>query len=344
MPPLLAAENSAMPSGMPASTPGMADSTWAATTPAVTCSGLAPSARATAEAWRASSTVAHAVHTALSPDRASSTTVTTSSIWVSRAMTGSIRPLPLPNSFSSAVAWNASTVTTPVMVIAMQAALSSARRGRRATRRSPNSSGTGRWRDSRISPARRRGRRTGSASALTVLVRAARMAGHSVAAMATTRATPTTSPAVGSVSDGAPGAPTRPAPGLVISGAASRPMASPAMAAASARIRFSAISASVTMPGVAPTALSRPTRRMRSDIRPPASTARVPMASSVASQAPGFSTAASSRISRPSTLRMSCHVVRLGAVDVAEFSANWWPYRFTNAWAWPGSLSFRFST
>ena len=70
-----------------------------------------------------------------------------------------------------------------------------------------------------------------SASALTVLVRAARMAGTSVEASATASATATTRTAVGGVSDGAPGAPTRPAPGLVSSGAASHPAASPAAAA-----------------------------------------------------------------------------------------------------------------
>ena len=111
----------------------------------------------------------------------------------------------------------------PVMVTAMLAALSTARRGRRADSRSPSSSGTGSPADSAISLARRRGGRAVLASTLTVLVRAARTAGTSVAASATATATPTTSAAAGSVSDGAPGAPTRPAPGLVISGAASQP-------------------------------------------------------------------------------------------------------------------------
>jgi hypothetical protein len=102
------------------------------------------------------------------------------------------------------------------------------------------------------------------ASALTVLVRAARMAGTSVAARATAIATATTSLASAAVSDGVPGVPTRPAPGLVISGAASQPTAIPAAAASSARTRFSASSTTATRPGVPPTALSSPTRRVRS--------------------------------------------------------------------------------
>ena len=72
----------------------------------------------------------------------------------------------------------------------MLAALRMARRGRRATRRSPNSAGTGSFRDSRISESRRLGRRGASARALTVLIRAARIAGTSVDASATASATP----------------------------------------------------------------------------------------------------------------------------------------------------------
>ena len=45
----------------------------------------------------------------------------------------------------------------PVTVTAMLAALSTARRGRRATSRSPSSSGTGSRAESAISQARRRG-------------------------------------------------------------------------------------------------------------------------------------------------------------------------------------------
>ena len=76
-----------------------------------------------------------------------------------------------------------------------------------------------------ISQARRRGGRAESASAATVLVRAARMAGTSVAMRATASATATTSPAVEAASGGAAVSPTRPAKkvGLVSSGAASHP-------------------------------------------------------------------------------------------------------------------------
>ena len=83
----------------------------------------------------------------------------------------------------------------PAAVTAMLATLSSTRRGRRAARRSPSSSGTGSRADSAISPARRRGGRAESANARTVLVRAARIAGTSDAASATASATVTTSPA-----------------------------------------------------------------------------------------------------------------------------------------------------
>ncbi len=72
------------------------------------------------------------------------------------------------------------------------------RRGRRAATRNPSSSGTGRRAESAISHAVRRGGRAESASARTVLVRAARTAGTKVAATATPRATAVTSPTVDS--------------------------------------------------------------------------------------------------------------------------------------------------
>ena len=145
-----------------------------------------------------------------------------------------------------------------------------------------------------------------------MLPRAARIAGTSVAASATASATASTSPATGAVSDGAPGVPTSAAPGLVSSGAASHPVTSPTAAAASARTRFSAISVAVTRPGDAPTALSSPTRRVRSVIRPPASTATLAMASSVASQAPGLSTCCSSCTRRASAAAMPVHEIISG--------------------------------
>src|ERR1700735_131589 len=70
----------------------------------------------------------------------------------------------------------------------MLAAPRTARRGLRATRRSPNSSGTGSRAASLISVARRRGGLAASARAPTVLVRAARHAGRSVAARGTASA------------------------------------------------------------------------------------------------------------------------------------------------------------
>ncbi len=84
----------------------------------------------------------------------------------------------------------------PVTVTAMFAVLRRARRGRRATRRSPNSAGTGSLLERRISLPRRLGGRAMSFRASTVLLRAARMAGIRVAASATTIASPTTSAAV----------------------------------------------------------------------------------------------------------------------------------------------------
>ncbi len=293
-----AALNSKMPSGTPSRAPTSAGSACAAASPPLTCCGVAPSARASADERRASSTVAQAVNTALSTASETSATVRTSSICSSRLITGSLSPPPLWKRWPARV-WKASTATSPVTVTAMLAAPSAARRGRRATSRSPSSSGTGSRLESLISVARRRGRRAPSASALTVLVRAARRAGTSVAARATASATPITSPAFGRVSDGAPGVPTRPAPGLVISGAASHPASSPAAAAASATSRFSARSTAATTLGVLPTALSSPTRRVCSAIRPPASTATLATASTPVSQAPTARTACWSCTSRP---------------------------------------------
>ena len=84
----------------------------------------------------------------------------------------------------------------------------------------------------------------------------------------------------------APGRPTRPAPALDRSGAASQPISSPAAAATRARSRCSASRTAATRAGVPPAALSRPTRRVCSAIRPPASTATLATASAMASQLP----------------------------------------------------------
>ena len=82
-------------------------------------------------------------------------------------------------------AWAASAATIPLTVIAMLTTPSTTRRGRRAATRSPSSSGTGSRAEIAISQAVRRGGRAESASARTVLVRAARTAGTKVAATAT---------------------------------------------------------------------------------------------------------------------------------------------------------------
>src|SRR6266705_2382733 len=102
-----------------------------------------------------------------------------------------------------------------VAVTARLAALSRTRRGRRATRRRPRSSGTGSQAETLITAARRRGGRTAPASAATVLMRAARSAGTSVDAMDTATAAAAMSKTVDQVSAGGPGLPTREAPGLV---------------------------------------------------------------------------------------------------------------------------------
>ena len=112
--------------------------------------------------------------------------------------------------------------------------------------------------------------RAASASALTVLVRAARMAGTSVAASATASATATTTPGGG-------GGERRRARGADQGGAGTgeqrrgQPAGQPARPPprARARTRFSASSTAATRPGVPPTALSSPTRRVCSAIRPP---------------------------------------------------------------------------
>jgi hypothetical protein len=96
------------------------------------------------------------------------------------------------------------TATMPVTVTAMFAALSRARRGRRAASLSPNSAGTGSLPEIRMSQARRLSGRATSFSAAIVLLRAERMAGTSVAASAATIARPTTSAVALSEIGGAP--------------------------------------------------------------------------------------------------------------------------------------------
>jgi hypothetical protein len=113
--------------------------------------------------------------------------------------------------------------TTPVTATAMLTALSAPRSGRRAISRMPSRSGTGSSAEIASNSARRRGGRASSASACTVLSRAARRAGTSVAATATATAIATGRAIVAGVSVGAPGAPTSPAPADAITGVSSRP-------------------------------------------------------------------------------------------------------------------------
>ena len=243
------------------------------------------------------------------------------SICSSRLTTGLDSPPPVrataPDSLLSAKAWNAITVTMPVVVTATFAALRSERRGRRATSRSPNSAGIGSLLEMRTRAPRRFGGRPTSLSAATVLPRDARMAGTSVAASDTTIASPMTCTTVPSESGGAPAVPMRAAPGLVISGAASQPTARPTTAANSASTRFSARKVAATTLGVPPTAFSSPTRRAYSDSRRPTSTATLAIASSARRNAPGWSTPCPSWISFPSSDASPCQVENSGAVALS---------------------------
>jgi len=134
---------------------------------------------------------------------------------------------------------------------------------------------------------------------------------------------------------GAPALPTRAAPGLATSGAVSHPIASPAAAATTASTRFSASSTTAIVSGEPPTALSSPTRRVRSAIRPPASTVTHPIASSAVSHAPGARTCCSACTGTPAPVWMACHGIRTGESDPE-------PYLLAKAGAAAGSLSFRF--
>ena len=71
-----------------------------------------------------------------------------------------------------------------------------------------------------------------------------------------------------------------------------------------------------TRPGVAPTALSRPTRRIWSATRPATSTATLATASRHSSQLATIMTSCSFLTTFPSCWLMSCHPVRKGAVGL----------------------------
>ena len=300
--------NRRRPSGTPRMAPGSADSTCADIKPELICSERAPSARISADGRLVSSVVAQAVKIAFRADSVISMMVVTVSTCSFRLTIGSASPPtgpPIVFALALTVAWKASTVTIPATVTAVLAALSTARRGLRAAIRSPSSTGTGSLLERLISAPWRRGGRAESASALTVLDRAARTAGASVEASVTMSATHRTATTISGVSEGAPGAPTRAAPGLVSSGAVSHPAISPAAPAISARTRFSARNVAAIRPGVPPAALSSPTRRVFSASRPPTRTATLASASRQRSAAPGTRTACSSLTSSPSAAAMS---------------------------------------
>ena len=100
--------------------------------------------------------------------------------------------------------------------------------------------------------------------------------------------------------------------GSVSKGAASHPAASPAAAATRATTTYSASSTAATRLGVPPTALSSPTRRVWSAIRPPTSTATLATASRPSSQAPiSRGSALVSAPARWCSSRMSCQDCRI---------------------------------
>src|SRR5665213_347045 len=100
------------------------------------------------------------------------------------------------------------------------------------------------------------------------------------------KAEATTKPTLDPVSDGALGAPMSPAPGPSISGAVSQPTISPRAAAHRPTSACSSSSTTATIRGVPPTALSKPTRRVCSAIRPPTRTATLAIAKRASSQLP----------------------------------------------------------
>src|SRR5665213_241561 len=150
----IAALDSSMSSPTPIRVPGIAEVICATIRPRLTWRARAPRARMTAEARRASSTVAHVVKMALRNARATSMTVITPSICKSRFTTGSGMPdakrpeFAAPENLFVTAEWKETTATRPVTVTAIFAVLRSARRGRRATSRNPNNIGTGSLRES----------------------------------------------------------------------------------------------------------------------------------------------------------------------------------------------------
>ena len=158
-----------------------------------------------------------------------------------------------------------------------------------------------------ISVPQRFGARAASASAATVLVRAARMAGNE-------RGGERHGERQGHDSDdherrqrgGTRGADQSGA-GVVRSGAVSHPAASPAAAASSARFRFSARNVAAIRPGVPPAAFSNPTRRVCSASRLPDQDGYAGDRQQGEEHGTGRSTDCSSVTSSPSAEAMSCH-------------------------------------
>src|SRR5260221_4544033 len=131
--PWLTDASSPRPSGMARMAPASAGSSCAADSPAVTCWGVAPSARVSVHEYLASSAVAQVMKIALTAARAMSATVMTSSTLFTRScyrLSSVERPLTCPALW----AWMASTATIPVTVMAMLAAASTMRRGLRGGR------------------------------------------------------------------------------------------------------------------------------------------------------------------------------------------------------------------
>ena len=241
--------------------------------------------------------------------------------------------------------WKASTATIPVAVTATLAALSTARRGLRATSRSPSSSGTGSRREIVISVGRRAARPWRAACG-----QCADRAGAGGADGGHERRGQRHRQRHGQhlASDGQgerrrAGRADQPAPGLVISGAASQPTASPAAAASQRQDQVLGQQHDRDQPGVPPTALSSPTRRvlLRHPARRPARPRwRSPAARPARRRATG--PAARPATSWPSVTVMSCHGVRRSArpacCGIVPQSCA-----LAKAGAAAGSLSFRFS-
>src|SRR5262245_42030137 len=127
---LLTAGKSAMPPGMPRAAPASAGSTCAAESPALTCCGVAPSARANADECLASSAVAQVMKIALTAASATSVIVISSSTWSRRSARKLPSAEPVPGWSTLSTAWAVSAATTPLTEIAMLSTPRTGPRGR----------------------------------------------------------------------------------------------------------------------------------------------------------------------------------------------------------------------